>query len=161
MESSVVKFSEPECRDATILDVDSIFHLMEGYTEQGVLLPRSKGDIIENLTKFSVIQIHGEVVACAALEIFNADLAEIRSLVVANSMKRQGLGMVLVDTLTDKARALGLRRLMALTYVPTFFHRAGFHTVPKEIFPEKVWGVCYKCSRFNDCDEIAVLKFLR
>ena len=26
--------------------------------------------------------------------------------------------------------------------------------------PEKVWGVCVKCYKFNNCDEIAVLREL-
>jgi amino-acid N-acetyltransferase len=46
---------------------------------------------------------------------------------------------------------------MALTYVPEFFHKLGFRTVPKDMLPEKVWGVCVKCYKYNNCDEIAVL----
>ena len=46
---------------------------------------------------------------------------------------------------------------MALTYVPEFFHKLEFRTVPKESLPEKVWGICVKCYKFNNCDETAVL----
>ncbi len=145
-------------RDATIADVDSIFALMRTYTATGVLLPRSKADICDNVLKFSVIEYDGETVACAALEIFTSELCEIRSLVVDERSSRSGFGRMLVEELICKANVLGLKRIMALTYVPEFFHNLGFTTVRKEIFPEKVWGVCVKCHKFNDCDEIAVVK---
>ena len=161
MQPSVENLFKPITRDATINDVDNIYELMDCYASDGILLPRTKTDIVDNLMKFSVIEIQGKTVACAALEIFNKNLCEVRSLVVASEMKHFGYGRILVEVLIDKALSMGLTRIMALTYVPGFFHRIGFHTVNKEIFPEKVWGVCAKCSRFNDCDEIAVLKELK
>ena len=161
MQPSVENLFEPITRDATINDVDDIYELMKSYASKGILLPRTKTDIIDNLMKFSVIEIQGKTIACAALEIFNKNLCEVRSLVVASEMKHLGYGRILVDVLIDRARSMGLTRIMALTYVPGFFHRLGFHTVNKEIFPEKVWGVCAKCCRFNDCDEIAVLRELK
>ncbi len=150
----------PVVRDATIEDVDSIYWMMQTYSARGILLPRSRSDICDSLLKFSVIEYNHEIVACAALEIFTSELCEVRSLVVAEHMKKSGLGRILVEELIEKARSLGLQRIMALTYVPEFFHKLGFITVRKEIFPEKVWGVCVKCCKFNDCDEIAVVKAL-
>jgi len=47
--------------------------------------------------------------------------------------------------------------LMALTYVPRFFHNIGFVTVGTDTLPEKVWSVCVKCYKYNRCDEVAVL----
>lgn len=149
---------KPIIRDATASDVDRIFSLMENYTSKGILLPRSKDEIYDNLMKFSVVETNGLVQGCAALEIFSDTLCEIRSLVVASESSRQGLGGILVEVMMEKARTLGLSRVMALTYVPEFFHKLGFRTVPKSIFPEKVWGVCIKCHKFTDCDEIAVLR---
>jgi len=85
----------------------------------------------------------------------------VRSLVVDDAYKGKGFGRVLVERLLDEARNIGLRRIMALTYVPEFFHKLGFRTVPKDTLPEKVWSVCVKCYKFNSCDEIAVLTELR
>ena len=70
------------------------------------------------------------------------------------------LSEMVVQQLIDEARARDLSRLMALTYVPEFFHKLGFHTVPKATLPEKVWGICVKCYKFYNCDEIAVLRYL-
>jgi amino-acid N-acetyltransferase len=106
-------------------------------------------------------EVNRRVVACGALEIFTESLGEIRSLVVADAFKSQGLGKLLVLRLIEEASAIGLKRLMALTYVPDFFHKIGFVTVPKETLPEKVWSVCVKCYKYNHCDEIAVLLELK
>ena len=97
------------------------------------------------------------MVVCGALEIFTDKLGEVRSLVVADEVKGKGIGRLLVQRIIEETRMLGLKRLMALTYVPGFFHKLGFKTVSKDMLPEKVWGICIKCYKYNNCDEIAVL----
>lgn len=148
-------------RAAAIGDVPTIHHLLEIYAAKGNLLPRTLSELYRHLRDFFVIEIAGKVVACGALEIFTEDLGEVRSLVVDETHERRGLGKLLVERITDEARTIGLRRLMALTYVPAFFHKLGFKTVSMDTLPEKVWGVCVKCYKYNQCDETAVLKELR
>jgi amino-acid N-acetyltransferase len=151
----------PIIRPSAIGDVPTIHHLLEIYAAKGNLLPRTFSELYRHLRDFFVIEIGGKVVACAALEIFTEDLGEVRSLVVDEAHERRGLGRLLVERITDEARSIGLKRLMALTYVPVFFHKLGFQTVSMDTLPEKVWGVCVKCYKYNNCDETAVLKELR
>lgn len=150
----------PAVRPAAIHDVPEIHHLLEIYASQGNLLPRTMNELYRHLRDFFVIEIDGRVAACGALEIFTEQLGEVRSLVVVDAHKGRGLGRLLVERIMAEATALGLKRLMALTYVPTFFHKLGFQTVPKETLPEKVWSVCVKCYKFNHCDEVAVVREL-
>ena len=154
---SQTAYVAPIIRPAAIGDVPTIHHLLEIYAAKGNLLPRTFSELYRHLRDFFVIEIDGQVVACGALEIFTEDLGEVRSLVVDEAHERHGLGRLLVERITDEARAIGLKRLMALTYVPTFFHKLGFQTVSMDTLPEKVWGVCVKCYKYNNCDEIAVL----
>lgn len=147
-------------RPAAVQDVDAILALLADYARMGNLLPRTRTEVVANIELFRVADAGGEVTGCGALEIFTPDLAEIRSLVVAEEFKGTGTGRQLVERLIDDARHRGHRRLMALTYSPGFFHRLGFETVAKELFPEKVWGICVRCYKFHRCDEIAVLKYL-
>ena len=147
-------------RPAAIGDVPTILHLLEIYSAQGNLLPRTMNELYRHLRDFFVIEADNKIAACGALEIFTEDLGEVRSLVVDDIWKGKGLGRKLVEQLIHEARAIGLKRLMALTYVPEFFHKLGFETVPKDTLPEKVWSVCIKCYKYNHCDEIAVLKRL-
>ncbi|MEK7697356.1 MAG: N-acetyltransferase [Pseudomonadota bacterium] len=148
-------------RPAAIGDVPTILHLLEIYSAQGNLLPRTMNELYRHLRDFFVIEVENKIAACGALEIFTEDLGEVRSLVVDDAWKGQGLGRKLVEQLIHEARAIGLKRLMALTYVPEFFHKLGFKTVSKDTLPEKVWSVCVKCYKFNHCDEIAVLLELK
>ncbi len=147
----------PEVRPARIADVPYIHHFLEIYATKGNLLPRTMNEIYRHLRDFFVIEVDGQVAAIGALEIFTEDLGEVRSLVVAEEYERRGLGRLMVQRLIAEARHLGLRRLMALTYVPAFFHKLGFVTVAMDTLPEKVWNVCVKCYKYNQCDEVAVL----
>ena len=147
----------PKVRPARIADVPLIHHFLEFYATKGNLLPRTMNEIYRHLRDFFVIEVDERVVAIGALEIFTEDLGEVRSLVVAEEYERRGLGRLMVQRIIAEARQLGLRRLMALTYVPTFFHKLGFVTVAMDTLPEKVWNVCVKCYKYNRCDETAVL----
>jgi len=148
---------DPEVREACSSDIGAIQLLLNHYAGMGDLLPRTKTDIEDNLQHFRVIEQSGEIVACGSLEHFTDELAEIRSLMVAADIKRGGLGRKIVEHLIEPAKQRKVRRLMALTYVPAFFHKLGFKTVDKSIFPEKIWGICVNCYKFHNCDEIAVL----
>lgn len=151
---------ELEVRPANLDDVPGIQVLLNHYASMGDLLPRTKSDIIDNLENFRVIHHDNDIIACGSLEHFTEELAEIRSLMVASNIKRGGLGRKIVETLIDIAQQRDVKRLMALTYVPQFFHKLGFKTVNKDIFPEKIWGICVNCYKFKNCDEIAVLREL-
>ena len=142
---------------ATAQDVPAIQKLLLHYAGMGELLPRSRQDIVNNLTHFRVIKENQLIIACGSLEHFTDELAEVRSLMVDQNQKGAGLGRMIVQDIIETAKLRNISRLMALTYVPDFFHKLGFRTVNKEIFPEKVWGICVNCYKFDNCDEIAVL----
>jgi amino-acid N-acetyltransferase len=151
----------PVIRPAAIGDVPYIHHLLEIYAAQGNLLPRTMNELYRHLRDFFVVEVNGRVAGCGALEIFTESLGEVRSLVVDDTWKGQGFGRLLVQRIIEEARAIGLNRLMALTYVAPFFHKLGFKTVPMDTLPEKVWGICVKCYKYNNCDETAVLLELK
>ncbi len=148
-------------RGATIFDAQQIYSLIEGHAAKGNLLPRSINEIYRSIRDFFVVEHEKKIIACGALEIFTEILGEVRSLVVHPDYNGKGAGRLITQQIIDEAKTIGLLQLMALTYVPEFFHRFGFITVPKETLPEKVWGVCIKCYKFNHCDEIAVLLKLK
>lgn len=148
----------PTIRAAEIHDVVDIHHLIETYAAMGNLLPRPMSELYRHLRDFFVIEKNGHVVACGALEIFTETLGEVRSLVVSENHKGQGLGQLMVKRIIEEASVIGLRQLMALTYVPDFFSKLAFRVVEKDTLPEKVWGICVKCYKYNNCDEVAVLR---
>ncbi|HET9122753.1 MAG TPA: N-acetyltransferase [Acidiferrobacteraceae bacterium] len=150
----------PRVRPASIRDVPDMHALIEAHSRVGNLLPRPMSELYRHLRDFFVVEIEGNIAGIGALEIFTEDLGEVRSLVVDARHARQGLGSLIVQRIIGEAARIGLRRLMALTYAPEFFHRLGFRTVSIDTLPEKVWNVCLKCYKYQNCDEVAVVLHL-
>ena len=144
-------------RPAHLRDVPVIHALLKDHAARGNLLPRTRENLTRDIRDFLVAEADGTVLGTGALEIMGPDLGEIRSLVVDSAHQRGGVGLRLARALIEQARAVGLTRVMALTYVPPFFERLGFHAVGVETLPEKVWQACVKCYKFNRCDEIAMM----
>ena len=145
-------------RPADSGDVEAIFELLELYSASGIVLKRSKEDIAGYLKNFIVAVDNGSVCGCCAARDFGNDLLEVRSLVVAPERQGQGIGKKLVSFIIDRLdRERESWRLFTLTLQVAFFQSLGFQVVEKEIFPEKIWSDCSKCSKFHCCDETALL----
>lgn len=141
---------------ATVADAGAISDLVNFWAARGDMLPRTKGETYENLRDFFVVREGGEVVACGALHIVWADIAELKSLAVAEDRQGRGYGQRLVRACVGEARRLGLDRVFALTYRPAFFERLGFAQADVMALPRKVWNECYRCPKFPGCNEIAM-----
>lgn len=148
------------CRKASHEDVDTLFEMIKGYAERGIMLPRSRDVLHRQIDLFVVAEVDGQVVGCGSLCKLGKDLVEIRSLGISEGHKGQGIGSLLLDKLVEEAKEQQIPKVMALTYEVSFFEKNGFSVVNKEIFPEKVWTDCVNCSKQHACDEIAVLKIL-
>jgi len=144
-------------RKAQIHDVKEIQKLLATYASRGDMLSRSLSELYEALRDFYIVEEGGKLAGTAALHIVWEDLAEIRSVAVAEDVGRRGIGTRVVQACIDEARELGLKRVFCLTYKPDFFSRFGFRIVDKSQLPHKVWGDCMKCVKFPDCDEIAMI----
>jgi amino-acid N-acetyltransferase len=121
------------------------------------MLSRSLSELYESLRDFYIFEEEGRLIGAAALHIVWEDLAELRSVAVAEEAEHRGVGTKLVNACIDEAKALGLKRVFCLTYKPEFFGRFGFRVADKTELPHKVWGDCIKCVKFPDCDEIAMI----
>ena len=121
------------------------------------MLHRSLESVYESLRDFLVCCQDGQVVGCVGLSVSWQDLGEIRSLAVEAGHQGKGIGRALVMQAAQDAKALGLKRIFALTYEMKFFAALGFVVVDKESLPTKVWRDCIYCPRANACDEIAVV----
>jgi len=143
--------------NAKVGDADSIHRIINRFADKGDILPRALSEIYENIRDFFVVRNEGEVVACAALHISWLDLAEIRSLAVDEKNQNQKIGSSLVRACLDEAKALGIPTVFCLTREPAFFEKHGFKLVDKAELPRKVWGECYRCPKFPDCDEVALI----
>ena len=142
---------------ATIGDAPQIHQLVSRFAAREEMLPRPLAEIYEHLRDFSVVRENSEVKACVALSIMWEDLAEIRSLAVDGQWHKQGVGVLLVKICLEEAHSLGIRTVFALTKQPSFFEKLGFHQADVMNLPRKVWGECFRCPKFPQCDEIAMI----
>ena len=143
-------------RKAKVGDANAIYHLVNDYAREGLLLPRSLNSIYEDIRDFWVYEENGEIFACCALHVVWEDLAEIKSLAVRRDARGKGIGKELLKKCLEEANELGIKRVFALTYEVGFFERFGFSVVDKRSLPHKVWGDCINCIKFPSCDEVAV-----
>lgn len=148
-------------RKARMSDIPGILRLINGYAAQGLMLPRNGFELAENIRDFTVATAAGEVQGCAALHFYGPTMAEVRSLAVDETLKGAGIGKMLMQALDAEARSFDLDLLFAFTYVPEFFARLGYRRVDRSALPLKAWKDCLRCPKFQACDEIAVLKWLK
>lgn len=147
---------EPKVAKPTLKDAPRIAALIQHYASRGFLLQRTLGQVHEGLRDFFICERDGEIIGCGALHLWS-DLAEIRSLAVAESHWRQGVGSAIVRACLNEAATLGVRRVFGLTYQPEFFERFGFRQVSKDRFPHKIWVDCANCPHFPNCTEVALI----
>jgi amino-acid N-acetyltransferase len=142
---------------ATISDAEEMHQLINYFADRDEMLPRALSDIYENIRDYFVVREGGRVTGCAALHVMWSDLAEVKSVAVAEDSQRQGIGSGLVEACLKEARTLGLPTVFCLTYKPAFFQKFGFAEIDKMQLPRKVWTECYHCSKFPDCEEVALI----
>lgn len=142
---------------ARIRDASQIHKLINYFADRGDMLPRPLSEIYENIRDYFVFRDGERVIACAALHIAWSDLAEIKSVAVAEKNQRKGIGISLIEACLNEAKELGIPTVFCLTYKPGFFEKFGFSQLDKMELPQKVWNECYRCPKFPNCDEIALI----
>jgi amino-acid N-acetyltransferase len=150
-------------RKATIEDVKAIYTQLKYYGQKGELLARPLSRIYDHLRDFWVYvdsEPENGVVGCCALQFCWEELAEIRSLAVAENRRHQGIGTQLVKAVFEEASKFKVNKLFALTYKPEFFAKFGFRQIDRSELPIKIWADCIYCVKFPECDEIAMIKDL-
>ena len=145
-------------RRARVADVVPMQRLINRFAERGEMLSRALHELYEGLRDFYVIEEDGDIVACAAVHINWANLAEVKSVAVAEHCQRRGYGRMLVNACIEDARELGVATLYCLTYRLEFFHSLGFAEVERSTLPRKVWSECVRCPKFMNCTEIAMAR---
>jgi len=147
-------------RSARAEDVIHIHALLKPFAQNDIILQRDEDNIFQHLQEFLVAECDGVIAGVVCAHIYGKNLAELRSLVVSPVYQKHGIGRLLVEGCEQWVIKLGVAKIFALTYVTGFFVKQGYCKVKKESLPQKVWTVCVHCSRFADCDEVAVEKIL-
>jgi amino-acid N-acetyltransferase len=143
-------------RKAILPDVEEMYELVNYYANKGLMLPRSRSTLYENIRDFVIVEIDGQIIGIGALHVLWNSLAELRTLAVRSGMERQGFGKQIVESILKEARELKIQKVFTLTYQPGFFKKLGFSVIEKETMPHKVWTDCINCPKFPNCNEICL-----
>jgi amino-acid N-acetyltransferase len=157
----LVKKTTVKVEKARIGDVPQMHKLINIFAARGEMLARPLSELYENVRDFFVVRKGKKIIGCAALHVMWSDMAEIKSVAVDEELQNKGVGNQLVAACLEEAGSLGISTIFCLTYKPTFFGKFGLKEIDKMSLPQKVWTECYRCSKFPNCDETAMIMHLK
>jgi amino-acid N-acetyltransferase len=147
-----------EIEKALPADIDSIYQIIKFYSDDDVVLERSRDDISASLETFIVAREGEEIKGVISYYDYGPDLKEVRSLCVSKEGLRKGTGSLLLNKLVDEIRRKSsTTKIFVLTYNPGFFKKGNFIEVEKNSLPEKIWKDCESCKNRDDCRETAMV----
>lgn len=111
---------------ATGADLLELSDFIKPFVDQGDLLPRTFDELEDLLETSFVARYEGRIVGCAALDIYNKKLCEIRSLAVDPQAQGLGIGKKLVSACVELARQEGIYEIMSISAAEDFFKSCGF-----------------------------------
>jgi amino-acid N-acetyltransferase len=130
-----------DIRRARTSDVKAIRALVDMYTYDRRLLSKATVTLYEDVQEFwvAVRAEDGQVVGCGALHVMWEDLAEIRTVAVAQEYRGHKIGHRIVSELLGVARELGVARVFCLTFETRFFASFGFTPIDGAPVPHSVY----------------------
>jgi amino-acid N-acetyltransferase len=144
---------------ASLRDIEQIETILENEVKKGIILYRSTDEIAKNIRSYIVARVENKIIGIVSLYIYSQNLAEFRSLAVAEEFRGKGIGQELIKNGLLSGIELGLKEFLVLTYQKDFFIKLGFHEIDKKEIPNgKIWADCVKCQYFPVCDEVALIK---
>lgn len=145
-------------RRATPDDIPAMKALIDGFARQNRMLFRSAAELAEFIDEYQVYVEEDRLLGVCGLHPVAGGLAEVRGLAVSEDAGRKGIGRRLVEACVARARELDISKVYTLTLVPEFFEKLRFYQVDKGTLHLKVWYECYRCPKFANCDEIAMVR---
>ncbi len=130
-------------RPARPRDVRQIHDIVAPYASRRILIEKHLINYYEDIQEFIVARTRdhkGEkIVGCGALHVLWEDIAEVRTLAVSPEYIGRGVGHLLLTSLEDRARALGITRLFCLTFEVDFFAGHGFHEISERPISQEAY----------------------
>ncbi|RPI56943.1 MAG: GNAT family N-acetyltransferase [Acidobacteria bacterium] len=153
-----VRRRAPVLRTAVRSDARRIHDLIQRNQQTGHLLPRQLSELTARIDRFVVgVDGRGAIIACGELAPLSSSLAEIRSLVVSETRRGEGLGRRIVDELRTRAHGAGFGDICVFAHQPAYFAHMGFSIVPHTWVPEKSMADCRTCPLFRKCEQFAMV----
>lgn len=125
-------------------DIAAVLRVMKPFVDAGILLPRTKQSLLEQIDHYIVYEIDGGVRACASLIPYESGQMEIAGVAVHESCSHIGVGPKMIDYLIKRAKESGAKEVFLLTTkTADWFERLGFVFSDISTIPEKrrkIWS---------------------
>lgn len=129
-------------------DVAGVVALVDAWAAEGLVLPRTAGDVAAAVHDYVVAaDARGRVLACAAVREYSPSLAEVVSVAVAADAHGRGLGRRVVRAAEGLALARGHAAVFAHSLQHAFFEALGYENVDRGLYPEKRGRAHTACFR--------------
>ncbi|MEQ9209038.1 MAG: amino-acid N-acetyltransferase [Pseudomonadales bacterium] len=133
----ISKIDSAVLREAQSGDVGSILELIQPMQEAGALVQRTRELLEEQIENFSVMEIDGTAVGCAALQPLDNSSGEIACVAVQPEFQGRGYAQKLLDLQIAKAKNLGIKNLFVLSTQAThWFIERGFREINADCLPD-------------------------
>lgn len=148
-----------EIRPARTSDIKGIRSLIDAFALQRRLLNKETVTLYESVQEFTVAVEDGVVVGCGALHILWEDLAEVRTVAVAEHLHGKGVGRKILEAIIARAKEIGVERIFCLTFETDFFGSLGFKEiqgtpVEPEVYAELLRSYDAGVAEFLDLESV-------
>ena len=148
-----------EIRPARTSDIKGIRTLIDASALQRRLLNTETVTLYESVQEFTVAVVDGVVVGCGALHILWEDLAEVRTVAVAEHLHGKGVGRKILESIIARAKDIGVERIFCLTFETDFFGSLGFKEiqgtpVEPEVYAELLRSYDAGVAEFLDLESV-------
>jgi amino-acid N-acetyltransferase len=148
-----------EIRPARTSDIKGIRTLIDAFALQRRLLNKETVTLYESVQEFTVAVVDGVVVGCGALHILWEDLAEVRTVAVAEHLHGKGVGRKILESIIARAKDIGVERIFCLTFETDFFGSLGFKEiqgtpVEPEVYAELLRSYDAGVAEFLDLESV-------
>jgi amino-acid N-acetyltransferase len=117
-------------------DITDILQLMEPLVRQDILIRRSAEDVQKKKDDYAVYVMDGSIHACGALHDLGGGEAELAALAADKAYSSMNIGRRIVHYLIDKARGMGMRRVLVFTTkTQDWFELLGFREAGVDSLP--------------------------
>ncbi len=125
-------------RDMESDDIPAVLTLMQPFVDRGILLPRTKQSLGDQLSHYVVYELDGAIRASAALVPYSDGQMEIAGIAVDKSCSSLGIGQKLVEFLVARAKRTGAAGVFLLTtQTSDWFEGMGFKLSSLSSIPEQ------------------------
>jgi len=116
-------------RPARTSDIPQIRKIVDAFAAPGKMLSKETVTLFESVQEFTVAVDGNEVVGCGALHVLWEDLAEVRTVAVVERLQHKGVGHLILESIIERAKSLGVERIFCLTFQTEFFGKHGFEVI--------------------------------